>query len=149
LMSDAIYKSVFGSLRNAIIHASTFSEKSLSMRAGLATLQVLEHYCLGERGAQIGERLRLELRSRFPITKWSKRFAEPDSLPGSICAAPATEAACCIRKISKSSYWNVRPGACDADVPRSRILNPKFAETTSWNVFWSEALGVARRAIDI
>ena len=38
LMSDAVYRSVFSSMKRAIVHASTFSENSLAMRAGLATL---------------------------------------------------------------------------------------------------------------
>ena len=42
LMTEAIYDSVYGSLRRAIIHTSTFSENSLAMRAALATLGVLE-----------------------------------------------------------------------------------------------------------
>jgi ornithine--oxo-acid transaminase len=63
LMSAAVYESVFDSLRNAVIHASTFSENSISMRAGIATLEVLERYRLGERAADAGERLRNGLRS--------------------------------------------------------------------------------------
>lgn len=63
LMSDSVYESVFDSLRNSIIHASTFSENSISMRAGLATLEILEKYKLGERAATIGDYLRERLRS--------------------------------------------------------------------------------------
>jgi len=63
LMSEAVYDSVFDSLRNSIIHASTFSENSISMRAGLATLDVLECYRLGERAARAGEDLRERLRT--------------------------------------------------------------------------------------
>lgn len=63
LMSEAVYESVFDSLRNSIIHASTFSENSISMRAGLATLEILEKYKLGERAATIGDYLRERLRS--------------------------------------------------------------------------------------
>ena len=63
LMSEAIYESVFDSLRNAIIHASTFSENSISMRAGLAALEVLERYRLGRRAAEVGEDLRQRLRA--------------------------------------------------------------------------------------
>jgi ornithine--oxo-acid transaminase len=61
LLSEPVYDSVFDSLRNAIIHASTFSENSISMRAGLATLAVLEKSRLGERAAQAGEELRQRL----------------------------------------------------------------------------------------
>jgi ornithine--oxo-acid transaminase len=63
LMRDAIYHSVFDSLRNSIIHASTYSENAISMRAGLATLEVLEREGLGERALGAGESLRSQLRS--------------------------------------------------------------------------------------
>lgn len=61
LMSDGIYDSVYGSLRRAIIHTSTFSENSLAMRAGLATLEVLESENLGPRAIQSGALLRRKL----------------------------------------------------------------------------------------
>jgi len=40
-MSDAVYDSVYSSFKRSIVHTSTYSENSLSMRAGLATLDVL------------------------------------------------------------------------------------------------------------
>jgi ornithine--oxo-acid transaminase len=63
LMSDAVHGAVFDSLRNSMIHASTFSENSISMRAGLATLDVLERGAVGQRAIAAGEMLRAELRS--------------------------------------------------------------------------------------
>jgi ornithine--oxo-acid transaminase len=62
LMTDAIYESVYNSLRRAIVHTSTYSENSLAMRAGLATLRVLEDEKLGERAEEMGAELRAELR---------------------------------------------------------------------------------------
>lgn len=61
LMSDAIYTSVYGSLKRAIIHTSTYSENSLAMRAGLATLEVLQNERLGERAGKLGDRMRGQL----------------------------------------------------------------------------------------
>jgi ornithine--oxo-acid transaminase len=61
LMTEPIYDSVYGSLRRAIIHTSTFSENGLAMRAGLATLEVLEEEKLGEQSAEMGQRLRDKL----------------------------------------------------------------------------------------
>jgi ornithine--oxo-acid transaminase len=61
LLSDAVYSSVYSSLQRAIIHTSTYSENSLAMRAGLATLDVLEQEHLGERADSVGQRLRLQL----------------------------------------------------------------------------------------
>jgi ornithine--oxo-acid transaminase len=60
-MTEAIYDSVYGSLRRAIIHTSTFSENALAMRAALATLEVLEAENLGHRAIEAGEKLRTRL----------------------------------------------------------------------------------------
>jgi ornithine--oxo-acid transaminase len=62
LMTDAVYAGVYSSLRRAIVHTSTFSENGLSMRAGLATLDVLERESLGRRAATNGGALRRKLR---------------------------------------------------------------------------------------
>jgi len=72
LMTEAIYEAVYGSLRRAIVHTSTFSENALAMRAGLATLRVLEEERLGERAGEMGRRLKQSLRSaigRFEMIK--------------------------------------------------------------------------------
>ena len=72
LMTDDVYKSVYSSLKRAIVHTSTFSENSLSMRAGLATLDVLEREGLGARALQMGEQFRQKLREAlqpFEIVK--------------------------------------------------------------------------------
>jgi ornithine--oxo-acid transaminase len=62
LMIDKIYHAVYSSLRRAIVHTSTFSENSLSMRAGLAALDVLESQELGPRALELGENFRAKLR---------------------------------------------------------------------------------------
>lgn len=61
LMTQDIYQSVYGSLRRAIIHTSTYSENSLAMRAGLATLTVLDRERLSQRSESIGHELRAKL----------------------------------------------------------------------------------------
>lgn len=61
LMSDEVYTSVYSSLPRAFIHTSTFSENSLAMRAGLATLAVLEEDELGKRATESGQYLREQL----------------------------------------------------------------------------------------
>ena len=58
LMREEIFQAVYSTLRRAIVHTSTFSENALAMRAGLATLDVLELEKLGARSAQLGARLR-------------------------------------------------------------------------------------------
>ncbi len=61
LMSDEICDSVYSSLPRAFVHTSTFSENSLAMRAGLATLEVLEREALGPRATEAGTYLREQL----------------------------------------------------------------------------------------
>ena len=61
LMSAEVSNSVFSSLRRAFVHASTFGENALAMRAGLATMDVLEKERLGARGTRLGARLRQQL----------------------------------------------------------------------------------------
>src|SRR5579872_2519314 len=61
LMSTEVHSSVFSSFKRSIVHASTFSENSLSMRAGLATLDVLEGEKLGERATELGMELQQRL----------------------------------------------------------------------------------------
>jgi ornithine--oxo-acid transaminase len=60
-MSKAVCDSVYSSLPRAFVHTSTFSENSLAMRAGLATLEVLESEDLGSRAAEAGGYLRRRL----------------------------------------------------------------------------------------
>jgi ornithine--oxo-acid transaminase len=65
LMSEDVYHSVYTSFKRSIIHTSTFSENSLSMKAGLATLDVLDEEGLGDRAVRLGDAFREDLRSRL------------------------------------------------------------------------------------
>ncbi|MGA8026242.1 MAG: aminotransferase class III-fold pyridoxal phosphate-dependent enzyme, partial [Bryobacteraceae bacterium] len=61
LMSEEVCHSVYSSLPRAFVHTSTFSENSLAMRAGLATLEVLEREKLGQQSIEAGAYLRKRL----------------------------------------------------------------------------------------
>lgn len=65
LMRDDICRSVYSSVDKAFVHASTFSENALAMRAGLATLDVCETENLEERSIRLGALLRKELSERL------------------------------------------------------------------------------------
>jgi len=62
LMTNRVYHKVYSSLKRAIVHTSTFSENRLSMRACLATLDVLQREQLGPRALELGESFRTKLR---------------------------------------------------------------------------------------
>jgi ornithine--oxo-acid transaminase len=61
LMSEAVHGSVFSSFKRSIVHATTFGENSLAMRAGLATLEVLDREQLGKRAERLGGELKQRL----------------------------------------------------------------------------------------
>jgi ornithine--oxo-acid transaminase len=179
LMSDAIHASVFSSFKRSIVHASTFSENSLSMRAGLATLDVLERDRLGDRAAESGEELRHKLThalSGFEMIKEVRgkglfvgiEFAAPRSLS---LRAPFEAFA----KVHPAMFGQIvvmhlfREGKvltqiCGNDfmvlkaTPPLMVSSEQIDEfvTGVRNVvefahrpgaFWSEALGLARRAL--
>ena len=58
LLTDAICDSVYTSVARSFIHASTFGENSLAMRACLATLDVIQEERLDARAVVLGERFR-------------------------------------------------------------------------------------------
>jgi ornithine--oxo-acid transaminase len=62
LMTDAVYDSVYGSLRRSLIHTSTFSENGLAMRVGLAVMDTLEQEDAGVAAGVMGIYLRRRLR---------------------------------------------------------------------------------------
>jgi len=65
LMSEAISDSVYSSVKRAFVHTTTYSENALAMRAGLATLDVLESEDLGKRTTEAGQRLRSQLANKL------------------------------------------------------------------------------------
>src|ERR1700747_3383554 len=92
LMTDEIYKSVFHSLHRAFIHSSTFSENALAMRAGLATMRVLQQEGLAARAEFLGNEFREQLRAALTPYEMVKEvrgegmltgieFRAPDNLP--------------------------------------------------------------------
>jgi ornithine--oxo-acid transaminase len=89
LMTDAVYESVYSSLRRAIVHTSTFSENSLSMRAGLATLDVLEKQSLGKCATELGDELRHRLREELSPFEMVKEVRGLGMLSGIEFASPS------------------------------------------------------------
>jgi ornithine--oxo-acid transaminase len=61
LMSEAVHASVYRSIDRAFVHASTFGENPLAMRAALTTLAILDDEQLPARAAAVGEGFRAAL----------------------------------------------------------------------------------------
>lgn len=65
LMSDQVNRSVFSSLKRAIVHASTYGENALAMRAAIATIDVLEAEGAGQQAVRTGDWMRSRLSARL------------------------------------------------------------------------------------
>jgi ornithine--oxo-acid transaminase len=179
LMSDAIHSSVFSSFKRSIVHASTFSENSLSMRAGLAMLDVLEGEKLGARAIEKGDELREKLTAALSGFEMVKEIRGRGLFVGIEFTAPRSlglripfEA---FAKIHPAMFGQIlvmrlfRNGGmltqiCGNDFMVLKATPPlvitsqqidEFAGTVRDVVelahhpgaFWSEALGLARRAL--
>jgi ornithine--oxo-acid transaminase len=181
LMTDKVYDGVYSSLRRAIVHTSTFSENSLSMRAGIATLDVLEKEKLGPRALRLGEQFRVKLRSALAPFEMVKEVRGMGLLSGIEFTAPKKlslrapfEA---FRRIHPAMFGqivvmrmfrekNILTQICGNNFLVLKAAPPLVvdekhldefvaairdvvAQAHSSARFWSEALGLARRAVRI
>ena len=62
LMREEVNRSVYSNIERAFLHASTFGENTLAMRAALTVLDILEEERLCERATRLGEMLRSGVR---------------------------------------------------------------------------------------
>ena len=106
LMSDEIYDSVYGSLKRAIVHTSTFSENALAMRAGLATLRVLEEERLGPRAVRLGEYLRNRLQHALSGYEMVKEVRGAGLLNGVEFTAPGK----LLLRVPFETFMKIHPG---------------------------------------
>ena len=181
LMSDHVYSSVFDSLKSSIIHTSTFSENSMSMRAGIATLDVLHREKLGNRALVMGDFLRDSLRNRLAGYEMVREVRGMGMLSGIEFQAPSSirlrapfEA---FRHIHAGMFGQVLvmrlyrehgilAQVCGNNFMVLKVAPPlmiteehadKFVSAVSSVVeamhhstsFWTEALGLARRVINV
>jgi ornithine--oxo-acid transaminase len=180
-MSDEVYQSVYDSLKRAIIHTSTYSENGLAMRAGLATLEVLEDEDLACRAERLGSYIRDQLRERLAAFEMVKDVRGLGLMSGIEFAAPnqlrlriAFEA---FKKIHPGMFGqmivmrmfrdkNILTQVCGNNFMVLKVAPPlvasvgqcdEFVDAVSDVVeavhsscaFWSDALGLAGRALNV
>ncbi len=181
LMSDAVHSSVFSSFKRSIVHATTFGENSLSMRAGLATLDVLEGERLGECAAQMGMDLQRQLADALSGYEMVKEVRGQGLLRGIEFTPPRSFSL----RAPFEAFARIHPAMfgqilvmrlfrdhgiltqiCGNDFMVLKVAPPlvviprQIAEFVSAirdvvelahhsGSFWSEALGLARRAISV
>lgn len=181
LASEEVANAVFSSLRRAFVHASTFGENGLAMRAGLATMDVLEDEALGERAAQLGDELRRRLAEVLSPYEMVREVRGAGMLSGIEFTAPQR-----LRlRIPFATFQRIHPAMFGQVLvmrlfrdhgiltqicgnhfqvlkvaPPLVISEPQLDEFVdairqvvdlvhNSNAFWTEALGLARRVVNI
>ena len=181
LITDDVYNSVYSSLHRAFIHTSTYSENNLAMRAGLATLDVLESERLGARALSVGQYLRQRLQDVLGGYEMVKDVRGLGLFCGVEFQAPRQWAL----RASYEAFKRIHPGMfgqmlvmslfrekgilsqiCGNNFNVLKVAPPlvvrdeqvdefvtKLAEVVesihSTTTFWSGALGLARRVVNI
>jgi ornithine--oxo-acid transaminase len=181
LMTEEVSNSVYSSLKRAIVHTSTFGENSLAMRAGLATLDVLEQESLGERARRLGPELRRGLEAALAPFEMVKDVRGLGMLSGIEFQAPRKLSL----RVAFESFRRIHSGMfgqvlvmrlfrdhgmltqiCGNNFMVLKVAPPLVATESQLNEFisavratvelahtstsfWSEALGLARRAVQI
>jgi ornithine--oxo-acid transaminase len=69
-----IHDKVFSSMQRSVVHSSTFSQGSLAMAAGLASLDVIDRYELIAKARDLGNRLGEGLRCLVPRFEFLKEI---------------------------------------------------------------------------
>jgi ornithine--oxo-acid transaminase len=181
LMTEAVNNSVFSSLKRAIVHASTFGENTLAMRAGLATLDVLEQESLGERSAVLGAILRQRLSAALAPYEMVAEVRGAGMLSGIVFTAPRQ-----LRlRVAFEAFRRIHPGmfgqivvmrlfrdhgiltqicgnnflvlkaappltVSEAQLDQFVAAIVEVVDLMHTSVsFWNDALGLARRAVNI
>ena len=181
LMTDAIYGSVYGSLKRSLIHTSTFSENGLAMRVGLAVLDALQTEDAEAHSAALGKYMRGRLREVLSNFEMVQEIRGKGLFSGIVFRAPrklglrmAYEA---FRKIHPAMFGQVLvmrlfrdhgilAQICGNNFAVLKLVPPLIVNKTqideavqavcevvelahSPSVFWSEALGLARRVANV
>jgi ornithine--oxo-acid transaminase len=181
LMTDRIYESVYDSLKRSIVHTSTFGENSLSMRAGLATLDVLEKENLGPRALAMGDLLRTRLRQELSGYEMIAEIRGLGMLSGIVFQTPKRLAL----RVAFESFRRIHPAMfgqmmvmrmfrdrqvlmqmCGNNFMVLKVAPPLIVEPEQIEKFvsgikdvvhlahhstefWSEAIGLAKRAVNV
>ncbi|MGA8028763.1 MAG: aspartate aminotransferase family protein [Bryobacteraceae bacterium] len=181
LMTDAIYDSVYGSLKRSLIHTSTFSENGLAMRVGLAVLDTLEREDAGVHSAVLGTYMRRRLRELLGDFEMVHEIRGEGLFSGIVFRAPRKLSL----RLAYETFAKIHPAMfgqvlvmrlfrdhgilaqiCGNNFMVLKLVPPliiskdeidealeaiyqvvKLAHSPT--VFWSEALGLARRVVNV
>jgi ornithine--oxo-acid transaminase len=181
LMTDAIYDSIYGSLKRSLIHTSTFSENGLAMRVGLAVLDTLEKEHLDVQCAVSGTYMRRQLRDRLGEFEMVEEIRGEGLFCGIAFRPPRTLSL----RLAFETFAKIHPAMfgqvlvmrlfrdhgilaqiCGNNFMVLKLVPPLIVSRSqideaveavsqtiklahSPTVFWSEALGLARRVVNV
>ncbi len=181
LMTNRIYESVYDSLKRSIVHTSTFGENSLSMRAALATLDVLENERLGPRALALGDQLRTRLREELSGYEMVREVRGLGMLSGIVFCSPKQLGL----RLALESFRHIHPAMfgqvlvmrmfrdqqvltqmCGNNFMVLKVAPPLVIQTEQIEQFvrgirevvhmahhstgfWTEAIGLATRAVNV
>ncbi len=181
LMTDAIYNSVYGSLKRSLIHTSTFSENGLAMRVGLAVLDTLEKEDAGVHSAAQGTYIRQRLREALRPFEMVQEVRGEGLFSGIVFRAPHNLSL----RLAYETFAKIHPAMfgqvlvmrlfrdygilaqiCGNNFMVLKLVPPLIISKSqideaveaicqivklahSPTVFWSEALGLARRIVNV
>jgi ornithine--oxo-acid transaminase len=181
LMTERVYGAVYDSLKRSIVHTSTFGENALSMRAGLATLDVLVKENLGPRALAMGDMLRARLREELSDYEMISDIRGLGMLSGIVFQAPKH----LTLRVAFESFRRIHPAMfgqmmvmrmfrdqhvlmqmCGNNfmvlkVAPPLVIQPDQVERFVRGIravvhlahhsteFWSEAIGLAKRAVNL
>ncbi len=181
LMTDAIYDSVYGSLKRSLIHTSTFSENGLAMRVGLAVLDVLEDEDAGVRSAELGEYMRQCLRESLSSFEMIEEIRGEGLFSGIVFRPPRTLSL----RLAFETFGKIHPAMfgqvlvmrlfrdhgilaqiCGNNFKVLKLVPPLIVSKAqidevvdavhrvvtlahSASEFWGEALGLAKRVVNV
>ena len=181
LMTDAIYDSVYGSLKRSLIHTSTFSENGLAVRVGLAVLDALEREEAEVHSAVLGTYLRRLLREKLGGFEMVEEIRGAGMFSGIAFRPPRTLSL----RIAYETFMRIHPAMfgqvlvmrlfrnhgilaqiCGNNFMVLKLVPPLIVSKEqideavealhevvklahSPTLFWSEALGLARRVANV
>jgi ornithine--oxo-acid transaminase len=181
LMTDAIYNSVYGSLKRSLIHTSTFSENGLAMRVGLAVLDTLEKEDAANRSTALGLYMRAQLREMLSEFEMVQEVRGEGLFSGIVFRTPRNLSL----RLAYEVFTKIHPALfgqvlvmrlfrdhgilaqiCGNNFMVLKLVPPLIVSKSqideaveaiyqvvklahSPTVFWSEALGLLQRVVDV
>lgn len=109
-----IHEKVFSSMQRSVVHSATFSQGSMAMAAGLASLDVMDRHQLIRRAADIGDKIGQGLSSMIPEFEFLKEVRWRGLMVGIEFGSP--------RSLALKGAWTLMHGLDKSLFPQAAII---------------------------